>query len=281
MYVKLFFIILLAAIIIYVLFNHRSQITKRKGKQGHCPWPSRKKNYYKRKRNIGSVKTHMNWPWFVRLEQGISACGGSLVDHHHVLTAAHCFDDTGVNTDNWKVYVDVVNQRKLSKPYVIKEIKIHEDYGKEFYENDIALLTLKEPVQFSDSIYSVCLPTLGNSFPPGTKCWVAGFKITNLPSEQFPDYLKEMSVEIIDQAKCNAGDVHEKRILPSMLCAGDLKSGQDACIGDSGGPLMCEAQDDVWYLAGIVSWGVDCGRPNKPGVYTNVLHFLRWIREQQ
>lgn len=48
-----------------------------------------------------------------------------------------------------------------------------------------------------------------------------------------------------------------------MFCAsgGD----KDACQGDSGGPLM---QDNI--LIGIVSWGVECGDPKYPGVYSKL-----------
>ncbi|XP_077762403.1 uncharacterized protein LOC144318853 isoform X3 [Canis aureus] len=100
---------------------------------------------------------------------------------------------------------------------------------------------------------------------------------TALPS---PYVLQEVQVGIINTAICNylyAQPTFRRDIWGDMVCAGNPLGGQDACFGDSGGPLACEKRG-LWIQVGIVSWGSGCGRPNRPGVYTNVSRHFKWIR---
>lgn len=62
-----------------------------------------------------------------------------------------------------------------------------------------------------------------------------------------------------------------------QICAGGVFA-EDACRGDSGGPLMKRTPSGIWETVAIVSFGYGCGRDGWPGVYTNVASYVDWIQ---
>jgi len=61
----------------------------------------------------------------------------------------------------------------------------------------------------------------------------------------------------------------------SEMCAGG-EVGKDACTGDGGSPLVCEAKSGRWTVVGLVTWGIGCAS-DVPGVYARMSYFRDWI----
>ena len=106
---------------------------------------------------------------------------------------------------------------------------------------------------------------------------VAGWGVTEEGTFPLAPILQEVSLPLVTMDQCRA-TLGQTQITANMVCAGGLE-GQDACQGDSGGPLMgVEPSTNRIYLAGVVSWGVGCGREDLPGVYAKVSNYVPWIQ---
>uniref|UniRef100_A0A2K5F7U2 Kallikrein related peptidase 8 n=1 Tax=Aotus nancymaae TaxID=37293 RepID=A0A2K5F7U2_AOTNA len=113
---------------------------------------------------------------------------------------------------------------------------------------------------------------MGRPPPRAALTWMFLLLLGKSWAENFPDTLNCAEVKIFPQKKCE--DAYPEQITDAMICAGN-NNGADTCQGDSGGPLVCDGA-----LQGITSWGSDpCGRPNRPGVYTNICRYLDWIKK--
>ncbi|PNJ33716.1 TMPRSS11D isoform 1 [Pongo abelii] len=226
----------------------------------------------------GTEAEEGSWPWQVSLRlSNAHHCGGSLINNMWILTAAHCFRSNS-NPRDWIATFGISTtfpKRRMG----VRNILIHNNYVSATHENDIALVRLENSVTFTKDIHSVCLPAATQNIPPGSTAYVTGWGAQEYAGHTVPE-LRQGQVRIISNDVCNAPYSYNGAILSGMLCAGVPQGGVDACQGDSGGPLVQEDSRRLWFLVGIVSWGDQCGLPDKPGVYTRVTAYLDWIRQR-
>ncbi|XP_028826444.1 transmembrane protease serine 5 isoform X2 [Denticeps clupeoides] len=228
----------------------------------------------------GAEATLGRWPWQVGLYYNTRhTCGGSIITSQWIATAAHCVHKLP-QVSSWVVYAGIVTRNAVKMAphtgHAVEKIIYNKNYNHRTHDSDIALMKLKTPLNFSETIRPVCLPQYNQDLPVGMQCWISGWGYTKPDDVHIPDTLKEAPVPLISTKKCNSSCMYNGEITPRMLCAGYTEGKVDACQGDSGGPLVCQ-DENIWRLVGVVSWGTGCAEPNHPGVYTKVSEFLGWI----
>jgi len=227
-----------------------------------------------------------NFPWQAALVKDYRIiCGGTLVSPTVVISAPHCLSDyqkpeeLAVSAGHIKSSIE----RFFESGYqysTIKKIISHKDYERSMFLNDINLLIMKEPFEITDFVRPACLPQISEYQPfNGASCVVSGFGQEGTCNfyERFESTnLKNVIVEIVDNDKC--ARKLDFDLDKSQLCASGYENGMDACKGDSGGPLVCNVEGR-WTLTGVVSYGLNFGDKNVPGVYTRVAEYLDWISD--
>lgn len=208
-------------------------------------------------------------------------CGGVLIASCWVLTAGHCIEqnkDMQVVIGGLSLDMPEYTEQTLR----VEEAIVHENYTETptAVYSDNALLRLKgtdgvcaNETQF---VKTACLPDA--QLPDGTECTISGWGATD-KAAYGSHHLLEANVLLINQDKCSERDIYGSALDDTMFCAGHLRGGVDSCQGDSGGPLTCKL-NNTSVIYGLVSWGDQCGKKNKPGVYTRVTHFLDWIKSK-
>ncbi|XP_004918402.1 prostasin [Xenopus tropicalis] len=227
-------------------------------------------------------------PWQLSLRKlGLHICGGSLINNQWAISAAHCFAGP-IRVSDYKVNLGAYQLSVPSGIFVdVAAVYVHPTFKGAGSIGDIALIKLANPVQFTDYIIPVCIPTQNVVFPDGMNCIVSGWGTINQQvSLPYPKTLQKVRVPIIGRASCDQMyhinnptlPPYQSIIMWDMICAGYKAGRRGSCQGDSGGPLVCP-WNGSWLLAGIVSWGFGCAQPNKPGVYTSVPAYSAWIQE--
>ncbi|XP_058450590.1 serine protease easter-like [Malaya genurostris] len=241
----------------------------------------------------GEDARHGHWPWhvalWVRQKDGTEkyACGGTLISHKFVLTAAHCVLSENRHqllrsAKDITIWAGVFNIRNPEQDtrQVRSVARIHIDgYTRDNLLHDIALLELTEPVTYSAYVLPACLNSKPNLRTDIGSVVGWGVADDDKPSPT----LKKLSLPVVAESECLKSDplIFGVALQKELFCAG-YANGSAPCNGDSGGGLMLQ-RGDAWYLAGIVSFtkirgsGSDLCLADSYTAFTNVTAYWDWI----
>jgi secreted trypsin-like serine protease len=246
-------------------------------------------------------------------------CGGSIIARQWILTAAHCV----VDENNRAIPPTEIVVRSSSVDlfkgdlHAVAQVIVHENYGAAGFDNDIALLQLRQPISSATGpVGAIPVAMQGQPLPEGPAV-VIGWGM--MEEQVFPTTLMETDIDIVPNGTCNAGMAEQSRrelggfllgigqannipqdrleeafailsnsmgevLSPNMICAGIPSGERTSCNGDSGGPLLVRQPDGSWLQVGIVSWGREpanaqtrCAHENLYSVYTRVSNYFDWI----
>uniref|UniRef100_A0A3P9DGA8 Chymotrypsin-like protease CTRL-1 n=2 Tax=Maylandia zebra TaxID=106582 RepID=A0A3P9DGA8_9CICH len=151
----------------------------------------------------------------------------------------------------------------------VVNITCHPGFNSSTRENDICLLKLSAPVNFTDYIQPICLASQNSTFNNESSSWTIGFNFIVISNN-----LQEAKVPIVGNSECKA---RYPGITDSIICTGETAS----CLLSLGAPLMTQS-GSVWLQSGLLIVVGCSARPStseSPSVYTAVSQYQKWISD--
>ncbi|XP_053960408.1 uncharacterized protein LOC128864680 [Anastrepha ludens] len=262
--------------------------------ESHCGTRNAEGVFFKITGATNGEAEFAEFPWMVAISTieetyQIYTCGGAIIAPNVVLTAAHCVlnqppEKLVARAGEWDTQTTQEPQRHQDAR--VKEIISNEDFDPSKIAGDIALLILETPYIWAPNVQPICLPDANRTFD-NSRCFATGWGKDKFgKAGVYQVILKKIELPIVPHATCEA-NLRRTRLSrffqldKSFICAGG-EGGSDTCKGDGGSPLVCPdpKNPNRYYQAGIVSWGINCGEKNIPGVYSNVPYLRSWINEK-
>ncbi|KAH8408124.1 hypothetical protein KR222_009285, partial [Zaprionus bogoriensis] len=239
----------------------------------------------------GEVAEPGMFPYLAALLLQLSAdalrqCGGSLINLHFVLTAAHCLTDALQAS----VYLGATQYADAAASAQVLRVPREHFYVYPQYlgfggYNDLALLRLPHAATPSARVQPIALShplLLQQSRLEGEFVTTAGWGSLgdgmNATRDVQANLLHFVRVQVLEQQRCICAYL-PGLVSPRRHICSDGRQGRGACPGDSGGPLVYySGEENVNYLIGVTTFGSAMGcELGVPTVYTRITAYLHWI----
>jgi secreted trypsin-like serine protease len=272
---------------------------------------------------VGGEDASRSYPWMAGLHifDPVAStygpepfCGGSLIAPGWVVSAAHCFTSAGnggnpgsysPQADELIIRLDSPDLNDLPDRFA-QYIVAHPQYGVADGSDDSDIMLIQLTSKAALSTVSLAdndiMMRLEDSTVLDEVVQIIGWGVYD--GEDFaidgdgtatgsqPDYLQSANLDYLpfSDGRCNSA---WGGLTTNMICAWEPQPdagdtfGEDACFGDSGGPLLIPANttlssgiiEDDWLLGATSFGSTACNSSDTPGVYTKLANFDLWIEQ--
>ncbi|XP_068086378.1 uncharacterized protein [Anabrus simplex] len=234
----------------------------------------------------GDGATNGQWPSVALLyhTRHKTSCTASIISPKWLLSSYNCLHlrDKQMLPTNWVAFGGG-SMFEVDKPETqIREVQNivpypQVKYNQFLFNNDIALIELSQPLQFTRYVGAICLPE--KDIEPRQLCVTAGWGYTSPGEINFSQYLHYLPIPTIDLADCNSTKHYAGFITENEICAGYTDAERSPCYNDEGAPLMCISEGGVWELQGVLSYHSNCGRGYHPSIFSSITAVRSWVEK--
>ncbi|XP_069061053.1 coagulation factor X-like isoform X1 [Pleurodeles waltl] len=195
-------------------------------------------------------------------------CGGTILDQHFVLTAAHCIDE------NEYFRIVVGEDLKANIPPSTHEVDIvvlHSKFDNKTLDYDIAIVKVAEAIVFNPRALPACIPEMAFAeHVLMTPYYV--YSTCNDCTQERHKPNTEQTLPRFRRAKCcQFLNFNSNGITKNMFCASSWNKG--VC----GFPHVTPYKG-TYFVTGITSWQGTCVNGETQLVFTLVPNFVNWIQ---
>ncbi|EFN68358.1 Serine protease gd [Camponotus floridanus] len=231
------------------------------------------------------------WPWLVAIFHFRTKyellCVGSILSKKHVITAASCLKTTeSFSPDALMASFGkyLLNQNETGTEYrEIAYFTFHPDFNSSSTSGDadLAILTMKTPVEFSPTIRPICM-------------WYTSVDLQKIVDktgyivwwkEPFTEEPRMLKAPIVSQETCLSSHLQFSSLTSNRTFCAGMRDGNGPCFGSGGSGLMLYDPDTQRYqMRGILSRTVREPTNFCHGrhyfVFVDVAKYVSWIYPQ-
>ncbi|XP_063918625.1 chymotrypsin BII-like [Zophobas morio] len=148
---------------------------------------------------------------------------------------------------------------------------LHEGYDEDIFANDIGLIKLETPLTLGENVGTVNLAS--EELDGDVNVTVSGWDGIFIRK-----YLNFVELVTITNEEC--GEIYGQDVIrPEMVCAtSPVSQVKGTCNGDSGGPMVINADSDPVHVAVVSFMGDDVCETGTPSGFVRTAYYRDWIK---